>query len=244
VKLVAARLGNVGNLRARLLAELTAVGVGSNGRFLNVVTAKGQVGRSRVVQVQVRIHVVLAVDREHVGGSRKTGGLEVAVAAAGIHVDARCGLRYVGDVIAAVGLIGDHGLIEAGRQVGIVGVHQWDLRGHFHRLRTRAHRHFHVRDGRLANVYAGLGFSLTEARSAYTHGVAARTQQRESVVPLEPVVELRVEPLASLFSVTVAPDTTAPLGSVTVPVTSPETSDCAIRDGAITAAITNTAKFR
>ena len=40
---------------------------------------------------------------------------------------------------------------------------------------------------------------------------------------------LRVAPLASLFSITVAPDTTAPLGSVTVPVRSPETSDCAIK---------------
>ncbi len=60
---------------------------------------------------------------------------------------------------------------------------------------------------------------------------------------MEPVVAERVEPLASLFSETEAPDTTAPLGSVTVPVISPVTSDWAIIDGAITAAITSTAKI-
>src|SRR5271166_5588815 len=42
---------------------------------------------------------------------------------------------------------------------------------------------------------------------------------------------------------TVAPERTAPLGSVTVPVKSPETSDCAINVGAITAATTSTLRI-
>jgi hypothetical protein len=60
---------------------------------------------------------------------------------------------------------------------------------------------------------------------------------------LAPLVVVRVAPVASLFKVTVAPETTAPLGSVTVPVRSPETADWAIKDGAINAAITSTAKI-
>ena len=56
------------------------------------------------------------------------------------------------------------------------------------------------------------------------------------------MVVVRVSPVASLFSVTVAPGTTAPLGSVTVPVRSPDTSDYAIKDGAITAATTSRAR--
>jgi hypothetical protein len=46
----------------------------------------------------------------------------------------------------------------------------------------------------------------------------------------------------SLFNVTVAPDTTAPDGSVTVPVRSPETRDCAISDGTVIRAITSRAR--
>lgn len=44
--------------------------------------------------------------------------------------------------------------------------------------------------------------------------------------------------MAVFLSVTVALGTTAPLGSVIVPVRSPETSDCAINDGIKIAVIT------
>jgi len=55
-----------------------------------------QVGGARVVQVQVRIHVVLAVDREHVRGGGKSVDAEVAVTAAGVHGRAGRGLSDVG----------------------------------------------------------------------------------------------------------------------------------------------------
>ena len=155
--LVGARLGHVGDLRAGLLTVLARVGIGDNGRFLQIVLAQRQVGGAGVVQVQVRIHVVLAVHGEQVRGGGKTGGLEVAVAHAGVHVDAGSGLGNVGNVVTAVGLVGDQVLIEVGRQVGVVRLAPAEPPSDFHRLRVGAHRHLHVGDRCLADVDAGRG---------------------------------------------------------------------------------------
>ncbi len=115
MKLVAAGFGDVGNLHACLLTILAGIRVGNNRGLLQVILAQGQVGGAGVVQVQERIHVILTVDGENVGSSGQTRGLEVAIAHAGIHVDAGGRLGHVGNVVTAVGLIGDEVLIEVGR---------------------------------------------------------------------------------------------------------------------------------
>src|SRR5579862_1368686 len=67
--------------------------------------------------------------------------------------------------------------------------------------------------------------------SVYLPG--GRSEKRYA--PLELVVVVRAAPVASLLKATLALAKTAPLGSVTVPARSPETSDCAINDGGTTA---------
>src|ERR1019366_7986400 len=181
VVLVCARLGNVVDLGAGLLAVLSRVCVADDGGFLQFVLAQSQVGSTRVIQVQVRIHVVLAVDRKQVGGGGKAVRAEVAITLARVHGYAGRGLSYVGEVIAAVRLVLNDVLVEIGGQVGIVCLHQGRSTGDFHRLRAGAHYHLDVGNGRLANVNAELAFRLDEALGGHADGVAPRAQQRKPV---------------------------------------------------------------
>src|SRR5579875_44821 len=112
VKGVGAGLGDIVDLNTRLLAVLSAVGVGDHASFLHLVLTQHQVGGAGVVQVQVQVHLVFTVDGEHIGGRRQTGSLEVAITHAGVHVHAGRGLRDIGQVVARVGRVGDDGLAE------------------------------------------------------------------------------------------------------------------------------------
>ncbi len=81
VERVGSRLGHIRDLRARKLSVLAAVGIRNDGRFGDFILPQRKVRRARVVNVEIRVHVVFAVDREQVRGSRHTVGGEVAVPA-------------------------------------------------------------------------------------------------------------------------------------------------------------------
>lgn len=100
---VGSGLGHVGDLGAGQLAILAGVCVGDDRGFLNLVGADGQVGRTGVIDVEIRIHVVLAVDREQVRGRRQAIHGEVSVATGVVHLGARRCLGDVGNVAAGIG---------------------------------------------------------------------------------------------------------------------------------------------
>ena len=96
--LVRARLGHVGDLGAGELSILSAVGVGDNRSFGDFVLPQRKVRRTRVVDVEVRVHVVFTVDSEQVRRGRHAVGGEVSVTAGSVDNDARRGIGDVGDV--------------------------------------------------------------------------------------------------------------------------------------------------
>ena len=95
---VGARLRHIGDLRAGELSILSAVGVGDDRRFADFVLAQRKVRRTRVVDVEVRVHVVFAVDRKQVRRGRHAVDREVAVTAGAVHDRARSRVGDVGDV--------------------------------------------------------------------------------------------------------------------------------------------------
>ena len=71
VKLLGAGLGDVVHLRARLTSILAGIAVENDRGLLNLVRAERQVAGAGVIQVQVRVHVVVAIDGEQVGDARQ-----------------------------------------------------------------------------------------------------------------------------------------------------------------------------
>src|SRR5208283_2342613 len=102
VESIGAGLGHVGDLRSGQLSVLARVRVADNGGFLHLVRTDGEVGRTRVVDVEIRIHVVLAVDREQVRGRRQALDSEVPVALSSVHHRARSGLGNTGEVTTGI----------------------------------------------------------------------------------------------------------------------------------------------
>lgn len=69
--------------------------------------------------------------------------------------------------------------------------------------------------------------------------VRTRLQQRARYTPWALVVTVDVAPVSELFTVTFALGTTAPDGSVTIPLMSPDVSDCAMSGKLATVASSN-----
>ena len=122
----AAGAGDFVHLRAAQAAKGRIVAVGGHSHRLNVVAAQQQVGGARVVQVQVGIALVAAVDGKGIGGGRQTVGGEVAVAALRIHHSAGSGLRDEGQVAAGIGEILELLQVEAGGELRFIYVHNLD----------------------------------------------------------------------------------------------------------------------
>ncbi len=98
VKAICSGFRDVVNLSARLAAVLSRIGVAYDRHFLDLIRAQQQITRSRVVEIQEGVVVIVAVDREEVRGSRQAERAEVpeSPAAAGIDGHARGNLGYVG----------------------------------------------------------------------------------------------------------------------------------------------------
>jgi hypothetical protein len=90
-------------LGAGQLAILAGVCIGDDRGFLNLVGADSEVGRTGVIDVEVRIHVILAVDREQVRGRRQAIHGEVPIATGVVHLGARRCLGDVSNVAAGIG---------------------------------------------------------------------------------------------------------------------------------------------
>ena len=78
---IGAGLGHVRDLGTRELSILSAIGIRDNCRFANFVLTQRQIRGARVVDVEIRVHVVLAVHCEQIRRSRQTVDGEVSVAA-------------------------------------------------------------------------------------------------------------------------------------------------------------------
>ena len=134
---VGAGLGHVVDLRAGLAAILAGVTVDDHGRFRNLICAQRQIAGAGVVQVEVRVHVVGAVDREQVRNARQAERREVAVSAAGADRDAGSRERIGCHVIAGRGQIFKLERVVGGRQVGVFVLQQTARFGYRHDLGLR-----------------------------------------------------------------------------------------------------------
>ena len=140
---IGAALGGVVHLRAGLTSVTAGVAVAHHGGFLQFVRAQQQVGGAGVVQVEIGVHLVVAVDGEQVRSRRQSESGEVSVAAAGrgIGRNARRGLGHVGHVVAGIRHQLDLLGVVRGGDVAILRLHDGRLSGDFHRLRTPRHSH-------------------------------------------------------------------------------------------------------
>ena len=102
MKLVGSRAGNVIHVGASRSAERSRVAAGSYSHFLNLVEAERKVGGPGIVQVQIRIVVVHAIDRKEVAGGGDAVGRKVAVTRLGVHSRSSGHLRGVSNVVAGV----------------------------------------------------------------------------------------------------------------------------------------------
>ena len=95
---VGAGLGHIRDLGTGKLTVLSTVWIRDDRRFTDFVLAQSEVRGTGVVDVEVRVHVVLAVDREQVRSGRQSVNRKVAVSSGSIDDSTRSRVRDVGDI--------------------------------------------------------------------------------------------------------------------------------------------------
>src|ERR1035437_3398351 len=181
VEIIGSGLGQRDDLGASQLVKLRRVWVGDDRCFLDLVGANRNVGRTGVIDIEVRVHVIFAIDREQVGGRRHAIHSEVSVTGGVVHLYPRRCLCDVRDIAASAWQQGYFLLREGGADAGTGRIDNRYGARNFDSDALGRYRQRYVPCRRLTHKNGGRNLHFSKATLVHCDLIIPRFQQRKPI---------------------------------------------------------------